>query len=446
MSKKKFVSSIISVMSIVVIFMGLASVAYADTTPIKVQLDGEVVDFTDENGNVVNPDIINNRTMVPMRKIFEEFEMNVEWNAEERSITATNDEKKIFLAIGELEATVENIASGNSEKEVITLDSAPVILNNRAMVPVRFVAESIEKKVGWDATERTVIIIDSEKLIKEFEEATPQLKKLIEIETETIESFKTDSTIEGKLVYKDSENSSNNETVNLEGNMEINMNKNKEMEFDLDLEFSGKGTIYEALKESGYEEIKAKLIMTEESTYIMLNVDGEEVWGDMGKDISMEVISELSTVPTSNMTYDAFAEMIDAQLSEIELDTTTYASLKQSIELLKVLFSEENLKITESGSTTTVKFNFDFVQLASAMNSIMDEEIEIPEGTELRVEITEKIKNKKVESNKIVFEMAMDIPESNESLDIECTLDIDYKSTNSDFEIKLPDVEVQPMY
>lgn len=446
MSKKKFVSSIISVMSIVVIFMGLASVAYADTTPIKVQLDGEVVDFTDENGNVVNPDIINNKTMVPMRKIFEEFEMNVEWNAEERSITATNDEKKIFLAIGELEATVENIASGDSEKEVITLDSAPVILNNRAMVPVRFVAESIEKKVGWDATERTVIIIDSEKLIKEFEEATPQLKKLIEIETETIESFKTDSTIEGKLVYKDSENSSNNETVNLEGNMEINMNKNKEMEFDLDLEFSGKGTIYEALKESGYEEIKVKLIMTEESTYIMLNVDGEEVWGDMGKDTSMEVISELSTVPTSNMTYDAFAEMIDAQLSEIELDATTYASLKQSIELLKVLFSEENLKITESGSTTTVKFNFDFVQLASAMNSIMDEEIEIPEGTELRVEITEKIKNKKVESNKIVFEMAMDIPESNESLDIECTLDIDYKSTNSDFEIKLPDVEVQPMY
>lgn len=446
MSKKKFVSSIISVMSIVVIFMGLASVAYADTTPIKVQLDGEVVDFTDENGNVVNPDIINNRTMVPMRKIFEEFEMNVEWNAEERSITATNDEKKIFLAIGELEATVENIASGDSEKEVITLDSAPVILNNRAMVPVRFVAESIEKKVGWDATERTVIIIDSEKLIKEFEEATPQLKKLMEIETETIESFKTDSTIEGKLVYKDSEDSSNNETVNLEGNMEINMNKNKEMEFDLDLEFSGKGTIYEALKESGYEEIKAKLIMTEESTYIMLNVDGEEVWGDMGKDTSMEVISELSTVPTSNMTYDAFAEMIDAQLSEIELDATTYASLKQSIELLKVLFSEENLKITESGSTTTVKFNFDFVQLASAMNSIMDEEIEIPEGTELRVEITEKIKNKKVESNKIVFEMAMDIPESNESLDIECTLDMDYKSTNSDFEIKLPDVEVQPMY
>ena len=372
--------------------------------------------------------------------------MNVEWNAEERSITAINDEKKIFLAIGELEATVENIASGDSEKEVITLDSAPVILNNRAMVPVRFVAESIEKKVGWDATERTVIIIDSEKLIKEFEEATPQLKKLMEIETETIESFKTDSTIEGKLVYKDSENSSNNETVNLEGNMEINMNKNKEMEFDLDLEFSGKGTIYEALKESGYEEIKVKLIMTEESTYIMLNVDGEEVWGDMGKDTSMEVISELSTVPTSNMTYDAFAEMIDAQLSEVELDATTYASLKQSIELLKVLFSEENLKITESSSTTTVKFNFDFVQLASAMNSIMDEEIEIPEGTELRVEITEKIKNKKVESNKIVFEMAMDIPESNESLDIECTLDMDYKSTNSDFEIKLPDVEVQPMY
>ena len=66
---------------------------------IKVYLNNDVIDFTDENGNVVNPQLINDRTMVPMRKIFEVFEADVQWEGETETVTAVTEEKTIVLQI-----------------------------------------------------------------------------------------------------------------------------------------------------------------------------------------------------------------------------------------------------------------------------------------------------------------------------------------------------------
>ena len=38
---------------------------------VKVQINGQIIDFTDSNGNKVEAQTINSRTMVPLRKIFE---------------------------------------------------------------------------------------------------------------------------------------------------------------------------------------------------------------------------------------------------------------------------------------------------------------------------------------------------------------------------------------
>ena len=112
---------------------------------IKVYLNNDVIDFTDENGNVVNPQLINDRTMVPMRKIFEVFEADVQWEGETETVTAVTEEKTIVLQINNNVAKVIN-ASGDAEE--IILDSAPVIVEGRTLVPVRFIAESLELKVG----------------------------------------------------------------------------------------------------------------------------------------------------------------------------------------------------------------------------------------------------------------------------------------------------------
>ena len=76
--------------SLVTIFC-LASFCYARNP--SVQLNGEVIDFKDENGNIVNPQIINDRTMVPLRKIFELLGCNIEWNGSTKTVIATKGEK-----------------------------------------------------------------------------------------------------------------------------------------------------------------------------------------------------------------------------------------------------------------------------------------------------------------------------------------------------------------
>ncbi|MZQ75276.1 MAG: hypothetical protein GT589_03855 [Peptoclostridium sp.] len=57
---------------------------------------------------------------------------------------------KIELTIGKQMATVNSKA--------VTLDAAPVIMNDRTMVPLRFVAEALGCKVGWDEATQKVTI------------------------------------------------------------------------------------------------------------------------------------------------------------------------------------------------------------------------------------------------------------------------------------------------
>ena len=131
----------------------------------KVQLNGNTLDFTDEQGNKVEAQLINNRTMVPLRKIFESLDCTIDWNQETKTVTAKSNNKTIKLTIGSNNAYVIN----NSVEEKIILDSAPVIVDNRTLVPLRFIAESLGCDVGWDQKNQTAIIIDYEEIAKIIE-------------------------------------------------------------------------------------------------------------------------------------------------------------------------------------------------------------------------------------------------------------------------------------
>ena len=286
---------------------------------ISVQVDGEYIDFTDAEGNVVNPKIIQNRTMVPMRKIFEIFNAQINWNNETRTVVATTTEKEITLTIGNEIAKLKDLTT--EEEKEITLDSAPVILDNRTMVPVRFIAESLEKEVGWDAEQKTVVIIDLEKIVKDLEEKTPALKKLFELELEPMQAFKTNSEIEGKLVYKDLETKSNNETVKITGNLNVNMNLKKEIEIYLDLAFSGKGAIYNSLVEAGYNKLKAGIVIANSKVYAMIEQNVEEVWMDLGSSVDMSALESLDATMTTPTNYEDFVKLLKTALGEMNSDT-----------------------------------------------------------------------------------------------------------------------------
>lgn len=115
------------------------------------------------NGAVLNTDvapvIIEGRTLVPMRAIFEKLGADIEWNDKTRSVTATSDEAVITLTVDNTEVTVNGTLD--------TLDIPAQIIDGRTMVPVRFVAESLNCVVDWDAATQTVLVNSSKNITAE---------------------------------------------------------------------------------------------------------------------------------------------------------------------------------------------------------------------------------------------------------------------------------------
>jgi hypothetical protein len=99
----------------------------------------------------VPPMIVNGRTMVPLRAIFEALGATVQWNPDNQSIVATKGNMNIRLQIG------STTALNNGSQ--VTLDAVPLIEGGRTLAPVRFVSEALGAQVNWVAADRQVNII-----------------------------------------------------------------------------------------------------------------------------------------------------------------------------------------------------------------------------------------------------------------------------------------------
>jgi len=97
-----------------------------------------------------NPIIENGRTLVPLRSIFEGLGAEVKWNPDIQEIKGITSGKEIVLRVGETSATV----NGNT----VTLDVPAKIENGRTLVPLRFISESLEAEVKWNADEYRIDI------------------------------------------------------------------------------------------------------------------------------------------------------------------------------------------------------------------------------------------------------------------------------------------------
>ena len=115
---------------------------------IAVLIDGNKLEFD------VPPQILNDRTMVPMRKIFESLGAVVTWDESSRTATGKKDGVIVNVSID------SKTLFKNGEPKV--LDVAPALIDGRTLVPVRAIAESFDCKVDWIAETRTVEITTDE--------------------------------------------------------------------------------------------------------------------------------------------------------------------------------------------------------------------------------------------------------------------------------------------
>ncbi len=122
----------------------LLAIQKSNTVVPQVVLDGNKLQFD------VDPVIENGRTLVPLRAIFEALGATVDWDDSTRTVTASKGSTKIVLTIGSNQATVNG--------KVYTLEVPARIINNRTLVPLRFIGEAFEEQVDWDGSTSTITI------------------------------------------------------------------------------------------------------------------------------------------------------------------------------------------------------------------------------------------------------------------------------------------------
>ena len=301
---------------------------------VYVQLNGEIIDFIDSNGNRVDAQIVNNRTMVPLRKIFELLGATVEWDNSTRTASAQKDDVSIKLQIDNPIAEV----STNGITRKIELDSKPILINDRTMVPLRFISESLGKQVAWDAREQTAIIIDYDYFVNQIKKKSPMLYKAIMTEKDV-------ATIQISREYYDLRNSANNTISSVFATIS-NDSKNTQ---SILVDFTGSSELFREIKNEGWSSIG-----------LVAKFD------DNGITYSSNLPLLNQMLPKKNYTYeeleltgkynDSFGEALKNffGIKEEDINITTFVKMNNDFNNFMSLFNASNT------STTTIITNNKF--------------------------------------------------------------------------------------
>jgi hypothetical protein len=107
---------------------------------VEVSLNGAVFEMD------VSPELVNDRTMVPLRFLYECLDAAVSWNRDTQAISITGGSNMISLIV----------EIGKLREE---MDTAPYIKQDRAFVPLRFITETLGGYVEWREAGRMVYIL-----------------------------------------------------------------------------------------------------------------------------------------------------------------------------------------------------------------------------------------------------------------------------------------------
>ena len=94
----------------------------------NVYVDGQLVN------NDAAPILVGDRTLVPIRIIIEQLGGIVEWDNETRTVTLTLNDEVMKMTIDQI---------------IPDFDAAPIIIENRTYVPIRYIMERVGAEVDW---------------------------------------------------------------------------------------------------------------------------------------------------------------------------------------------------------------------------------------------------------------------------------------------------------
>ncbi|MCL6448751.1 MAG: phosphate ABC transporter substrate-binding protein PstS family protein [Armatimonadetes bacterium] len=130
--------------ALVLLFSQFAFAQEAPAQDISVLVNGQRLSLD------TPPLLEQGRVLVPMRAIFEAIGATVDWDGQTRTVTGRKGDVEVILKIGDVNARV----SGRN----VTLDVAAKVVNDRTLVPLRFVSESLGAAVDWNGAAGQVVV------------------------------------------------------------------------------------------------------------------------------------------------------------------------------------------------------------------------------------------------------------------------------------------------
>lgn len=117
------------------------------------------IDQEIDPGRGTVPVIENERTLLPVRAVVQAMGGAVAWDDETKTAALAKGDTVILLKIGSDTAFI------NETYHI--LDTVPVTINDRTMLPIRFIAEGFGYTVGWDGNTQTVTLTPSVKIAED---------------------------------------------------------------------------------------------------------------------------------------------------------------------------------------------------------------------------------------------------------------------------------------
>lgn len=312
--------------------------------PLTVTYNGSEIHFSD-----TQPEIMDGRTMVPLRAVFERVGCEVSFD--DGVITAERENHSVRLSIGSETAQVER----DGKSETHTLDAVPVIINDRTLVPIRFIAEALGCQTNWNPNMREVVIIDVDAWKKQIKTDAPLVDFLFSMPLAHESAYLSngDGVISGKVIIhpKNSDEASDIETeigfsfklvqeiLSNEGNKQIT--SRIEMKFDGLKEYAAQmeaGSRKDALRRLASRSVLAIEAVIDSEYNLYLSGSGlEDILAIFSQEQATDVLKgKTLKIPVGTMLSDATG----LPLGTILQSETVWDGLEKAIKEDEHLFTQ----------------------------------------------------------------------------------------------------------
>lgn len=450
--------------SSMVLGMSFSALAAEDQNGYKVMVDGQYVTFTD-----AFPQAKEGRVMVPFTAVLEKMGAQVSYDSETKLVTATKDGTTIKFAPSG--TTIEVTANG--ETKTVAMDVASYAEAGRTYVPTRFLAESFGMGVGWDNSNKTVVIIDGNKFFANADEDFSNLMMLTQTNIDMDKTYKTTGNLNAYISVKEP----NAEAIKLgmDGTL-TGLSKG----MDVDMQFNVKMDIEDVLKLLSEEEkaeikpvldalkgMKMDIKMAGKDGMLYMNVPlfakilpeqfKENTWIKMDMNAyykTMGLDFQQLLAYSSDPTKFSLSELLPESLlgSENSYNIETYQTSKIVYDVVKNLIGNSAFKTEEANGvkTSTALINADTIQQAvvkaatdnGILNAVNNKDLQELKSEIEKMNLSGKLELKSAEGKLTAYQMDLSMKADDGEFSMSVSSD---NILNEKFSLKLAAAEMMEL-